>query len=1000
MEKNKANAAPGIDDEEIIDLTDIIEKGTVRASKAKEGLDTQMSDLGNAGGTPASVSEVDADIDALLAQMDSGMALGAPAAATPAAPASSGSQADDEFNLDETLDMPGMAEVDSLLQDLDMPPQPTAQAAATPTPPADNVPDGGDLDALLDGMLEGPSAAPSASGSASAPATAAFPDDDDIFGSVNSAPPGTAGAKDEKVGDGMDDLDALLSGLDGLSSAAPTASAAPIAAKSTPVPPTPAATATAPGASSLEDDLEALLGGLGAPAMPAAASAPAALAEPPAPKASTPPQTDDLGLDDLDALLGGGSVATPAPQAAPVAPAAPAAPPAPKAPTPPQTDDLGLDDLDALLGLADTASPVAASTPPAAPAAPAAPPAPKAPTPPQTDDLGLDDLDALLGLADTASPVAASTPPAAPASTAPSVADSPSTSFDVNDLNDLFREQAHKVDVQSANPVPDVSELDLESLLGNAAAESPEDTQPEPDADTLDMLKNFDDTAMPSTGESRPVSSLEEDLMNLDAILGKDSAGQDSSPTLKEEGLSPPKPQPVPEVPLSLTDDSELLADIDALLGSGPQPEEAPEVANVPTEGENADTWRAPLSVSSEDEGLSLADAVAPPTPAELQRAAQELLDEKVMVEASIDNVDTKAWLDSLDDVLQATPEKDVPADTDREDSMVGGAVAAGAFAAGAGFSDEDRSRMEALETKLTTLEEQGESADLFLRQLGEQVNTQNLRHAERLSAVEARLASVQAEAQAETVARLEVLEGRMEKQAILVAESGEALRVLQESSVASADLLSDKALEDALPTEEQPSEDDAPGSRWDEDFAQLTSRVENLQEQLEAQGVLAAKALRMAEDVHAAEATRAEQAEEAAASTVTMSTANNVDITGVRLDLLEGRIMVLEDAEERRERAHAEAAEGVAAFVDDEMAQEASASALWEAPLQALEERIAVLEKQAIQGQVDMEGRLTALEARFQQMEADMLARIENAAAAAAARVIREEITALMASE
>ena len=68
----KANNAQNMDDEVIIDLTDIIEKGKVPLAKADSGLDTLVSDLANSSdsaGLPNISRDVDADIDALLSQL-------------------------------------------------------------------------------------------------------------------------------------------------------------------------------------------------------------------------------------------------------------------------------------------------------------------------------------------------------------------------------------------------------------------------------------------------------------------------------------------------------------------------------------------------------------------------------------------------------------------------------------------------------------------------------------------------------------------------------------------------------------------------------------------------------------------------------------------------------------------------------------------------------------------------------------------------------------------
>ncbi|MBB5144447.1 hypothetical protein [Desulfovibrio intestinalis] len=160
--------------EEIIDLTELIEKGSVpetdeaaesRTADENADLHSHMRSLND----QAQHSEAEAEIDNLLAQMDS-MDEDATAemsfqpaeaddestseAADTQADAITGMSPDfppvrmpDGHIVDphEELHMPGMGDVDSLLNSLDIPPQPRAQGAAAPSPK--------DTDDAVDKML-------------------------------------------------------------------------------------------------------------------------------------------------------------------------------------------------------------------------------------------------------------------------------------------------------------------------------------------------------------------------------------------------------------------------------------------------------------------------------------------------------------------------------------------------------------------------------------------------------------------------------------------------------------------------------------------------------------------------------------------------------------------------------------------------------------------------------------------------------------------------------
>ncbi len=338
MTPQEANRPQPGDD--IIELTDIIEKGTVPAAADAVDFDKELEDLFADSDIEAAISNLslpdeapspakaavqepadtglDSDIDAFLDALD-GPGHAAPENVAPKLAQPTPTPGGRPVNPDEQLQMPDMSDMDSLLEQLDAP-------AATKSAGDIEDLDAGDLDALLDDILGGAPASPKAATMTPPPATEAEP-----------APMS------------LDDLDALLD--------APVAPAAPAA-------PEPAA-GRAPGTATMSlDDIDALLDTPVAPATPPA----------PEPAAERAPGTAAMSLDDIDALFD-----------APVAPAAPAAPEPASEPTP-GTATMSLDDIDALLDA------------PVAPAAPAAPEPAAEPTP-GTAAMSLDDIDALLDAA-------------------------------------------------------------------------------------------------------------------------------------------------------------------------------------------------------------------------------------------------------------------------------------------------------------------------------------------------------------------------------------------------------------------------------------------------------------------------------------------------------------------------------------------------------------------------------------------------------------------------
>ncbi|WP_165070219.1 hypothetical protein [Desulfovibrio sp. ZJ200] len=271
-------------DEDIIDLTELIEKGevpaneaAVSAGQAEEALSAQLQSLNDLP------QQADKEIDALLAQMEV-KDDGAPAdeAATTR-----------KVDPNEELDMPGMGEVDKLLDTLDIPPQPHEDGAAQAAPGSHA--DSGSIDSVVDDLLNSMSPAPPAhSGSDQKP------DVHELL-SAASAP--------EATGDALpDDLEALLqANSPGANPAAgPSAPRSPepdltadlddlLAAAEKPAPPSGAASPAASKAPDITADLDSLLAAMTAgqddvPPQPARPRDKARDAETPAAQAVAAPQ--------------------------------------------------------------------------------------------------------------------------------------------------------------------------------------------------------------------------------------------------------------------------------------------------------------------------------------------------------------------------------------------------------------------------------------------------------------------------------------------------------------------------------------------------------------------------------------------------------------------------------------------------------------------------------------------------------------------------------------
>lgn len=428
----------------------------------------------------------------------------------------------------------------------------------------------------------------------------------------------------------LDDLDALFAEL-----APPQAAATP--------PPTPAVEIAAPVVAaaskiapasppakildnkelSLDDELDALLGET-SPLEPFASEAmlvaeeqqatendifPEDLASP-APAASAVDNTH--GLDDLDALF------------AELAPPQVAAKPAPTPVIPPIPAATAGDDLDDLDALFTANAQDRAHTPPASPEE-------KSSAAPATADSSArfqsieDDLDDILGSVDPA------TAPASPASRTDDAEDEP---VDLSDLGTMSADEAEdflaNIFDTEKNAPKNSTALEADLLDGldvldglddpiqpgetiiSPSSRSPEKQLASSDTDTLDfsMLSvdnPADMPAMPAIEDAPIEDTLLPELDELDKLL------QDSLPT-------PPSP-PISQHP---EEQAEELAFIEA---EGPRP-------------------------TSFDQDFTEED---------IAQAAQELLDEKVRETASIDNVDTDAWLSSLDAILEEEEKEDFP---------------------------------------------------------------------------------------------------------------------------------------------------------------------------------------------------------------------------------------------------------------------------------------------------------------------------------------------------
>jgi len=543
---------PAENDDQIIDLTELIEKGEVPANDSsaqaqhveteQETIQKHLSSL-NDDSAPA-----EAAIDDLLAQMDKkedaqqteGVALDFSAPST---------QTDHPIDPNEELHMPGMGDVDSLLNSLDIPPQPGERDAKAAPEDADQAVD----NLLNDVAAPAPAAQPSAPQGGAAQTGA--PDLDELLAAADPT-------QQQASPSAIDDL--LREGL------AETASAAQ------PATPPPAPQKSAPTFSS--DELDSLLAAANveraapqaeaqtkpepAAAQPVAqstsqpepASQPVAKA---APQAAVIPDGPDASMDlDIDSLLAAAAndleaniaapqdvaqnapapevAPQPEPAAQPVAQAA-AAPVAPDV----QQADMPADtpvDIDSLLAAAAADAGTAPDVPQESPVAPEL----EAPTAaaPQADmpaDMPADtpvDIDSLLAAAAADAEAAPDVPQEAPVAPEP---EAPAAAVP-GALDALDAPQADMPEISYPEAVQDLppeaapaSEPDLASELAPAPEPAP---AAEPAADD-GMGPDFDALLAAAAEEVREETSAEKEAR-------KTTAKAAGAPPLTPDEILPP----------------------------------------------------------------------------------------------------------------------------------------------------------------------------------------------------------------------------------------------------------------------------------------------------------------------------------------------------------------------------------------------------------------------------------------------------------------------------
>ncbi|QCC84640.1 hypothetical protein DDIC_01835 [Desulfovibrio desulfuricans] len=497
-------------DEQIIDLTELIEKGEVPANDPsaqplhnaaeaeveQEKLQEHLRSL-NDGSKPA-----DAEIDDLLAQMDvksEGQEDPADVALDFSAPST---QTDHPIDPNEQLNMPGMGDVDNLLNSLDIPPQPSEREPEAAEPEtADQA-----VDALLNDFNAPAGQAPAGNGE---------PDLDELLAAV-AGPLPTGGSSH------IDDL---------LDAAHPAAPAAP-------------AEAAADNALFSSDALDSMLHAAATGVDAATAPAPAPAAAPmPAPAPAPAPAAAPMSAP----------APAPAPAAAPMSAPAPAAAPAAKTGT-----DFDIDSL--LAAAAEDLQSSAEESPAEATPAPQAEVAAAKPAATQT--------------ASQAAPQAAA-PAAAPA---PSAAAKTNMDFDIDSLLAAAAEETQNA--PDANPQPDVA----------APAPQPS-SEPAPQPAPMPAAAAAAKTNMDFDIDSLLAAAAEETQNAPDANPQPDVAAPAPQPS------SEPVPQPAPMPAAAAAAKTDMDFDIDSLLAAA-----AEEPQDIPGEAQPQVAPQAAAAASAQPE--------------------------------------------------------------------------------------------------------------------------------------------------------------------------------------------------------------------------------------------------------------------------------------------------------------------------------------------------------------------------------------------------------------
>ena len=585
-------------DEQIIDLTELIEKGEVpandpsvqsrahaaaEAEAEKEELQEHLRDL-NDGAAGA-----DAEIDDLLAQMDikaEGQEDPTDVALDFSAPST---QTDHHIDPNEQLNMPGMGEVDSLLNSLDIPPQPSDREAEVASPETTDKA----VDALLNDFNA--PAAPAAPIAAPVAANHDAPDLDELLASAGTMPRSDTSSQ-------IDDL---------LNEASPAVATAP----------------AAPQKTFSNDDLDSLLeaaaGQTPAPSpIQTAAPAPQPVAAPqPAPRASMDIDIDSLLAAAANDMQQGLDAAEHA--------AAPAAAPAQAAPA-----DMGID-IDSLLAAAandlqqnlDAAEPAASSV--AVPAATAAvQPAPASPAAVVSND----DLDSLLAAATAdldVDPSPAPTPQAAPQAAPAAPAD---MGVDIDSLLAAAASDLQQTLDAAPSAAPATPQAAVEAEVEAEAGAAP---QPDLGIDLDSLLAAVDASATPAAAEPQAAPEMADPFAAaLEAVAEAAQPEPEVLPEIEAAQLLAPQPQ------AALEPESE------------PEPEPEPETEFA------ADTQPEVMDILPEDQ------ASAPDTDADTAPDTAAATDADVVAETAADIEAMMAAAAGKALSAEDSAEQDIPADS------------------------------------------------------------------------------------------------------------------------------------------------------------------------------------------------------------------------------------------------------------------------------------------------------------------------------------------------